>query len=73
MYDAELERSGHRDTITFSDGSSVSVGVLPNDGSPLTLSFAAKTVTSLRFTITAVSSTTQNIGLAEIQAYTSGG
>ena len=59
-------------TITFSDGSSVSVGVLPNDGSPLTLSFAAKTVTSLRFTITAVSSTTQNIGLAEIQAYTGG-
>jgi hypothetical protein len=57
-------------TITFSDGSTLAVGVLPNDGSPYTLTFAAKTVTSLKLTITAVSSTTQNIGLAEIQTYT---
>ena len=60
-------------TVTFSDGSSLAVGVLPNDGSPLTLTFAAKTVTSLKLTITSVSSTTQNIGLAEIQAFTGSG
>ena len=60
-------------TIVFSDGSSLPVGALPNDGSPLTLSFAAKTVTSLKLTVTGVASTTKNIGLAEIQAFTSGG
>jgi hypothetical protein len=59
-------------TITFSDGSTLTVGALPNDGSPLTVTFPAKTVTSLKFTVTAVSSTTQNVGLAEIQAFTSG-
>ena len=55
--------------ITFSDGSSVTVGTLPNDGSAYTLSFAAKTVTSLQLNITSVSTTTDNVGLAEIQAY----
>jgi LmbE family N-acetylglucosaminyl deacetylase len=59
-------------TITFSDGSSLPVGTLPNDGSPLTLTFPAKTVTSLKLTVTAVSATTRNIGLAEIQVFTSG-
>jgi hypothetical protein len=57
-------------TIAFSDGSTLSVGALPNTGTALTLNFAAKTVTSLRLTVTSVSSTTQNIGLAEIQAFT---
>jgi LmbE family N-acetylglucosaminyl deacetylase len=56
-------------TITFGDGSSVSVGVLPNDGSPLAVTFAARTVTSLVLSIDAVAGTTQNIGLAEIQAF----
>ena len=58
--------------IQFSDGSSVSVGTLPNNGSANVLSFASKTVTSLQLNITSVSSTTQNIGLAEIQVYLSG-
>jgi hypothetical protein len=57
-------------TITFSDGSTLSVPSLPNDGSALTLTFPAKTVTSLKLTITATSSTTLNIGLAEIRAFT---
>ncbi len=56
-------------TIQFSDGSSIPVPALPNDGSAYTLSFTAKTVTSLQLNITSVSTTTQNIGLAEIQAY----
>ena len=57
-------------TITFSDGSTIAVPSLPNDGTPLTLTFAAKTVTSLKLTVTSVSATTQNVGLAEIQANT---
>ena len=56
-------------TLTFSDGSSVQVGSLPNDGSPLTVTFTPRTVTSLLLTVTGVSATTGNVGLAEIQAY----
>ena len=60
-------------TIQFSDGSSIPVPALANDGTGVTLSFPAKTVTSLQLTITAVSATTQNIGLSEIQVYDTGG
>src|SRR5262249_28375601 len=68
------DRPNARDQITggniaFSDGSSVAVGSLPNDGSAYTLTFAAKTVTTLQLNITSVSSTTENVGLAEIQVY----
>jgi len=57
-------------TLTFSDGTSVSFGSLPNDGTTgLTVSFPAKTTTSLTMTVTGVSSTTLNIGLSEIQAW----
>jgi hypothetical protein len=57
-------------TISFSDGSTLAVPSLPNDGSLVTLTFPAKNATSLRLTITTVSSTTLNIGLAEIQTFT---
>ncbi len=60
-------------TLTFSDGSTVNVPALNNDGSATTVTFPAKTTTSLLFTVTSVSSTTQNVGLAEIQVYPSGG
>jgi hypothetical protein len=56
-------------TLNFSDGSSLSTGSLPNDGSALSLSFSAKTVTSVQLTVTSVSSTTLSVGLAEIQVY----
>ena len=56
-------------TLSFSDGSTVPVGTLPNNGSALTLNFAAKTVTSLRLTVNSVSATTGNVGLAELQAF----
>ncbi len=59
-------------TLTFSDGSTVSVGALPNDGSPLVVSFAARATSSLLFTVTGVGSGTQNVGLAEIQAWSTG-
>jgi hypothetical protein len=56
-------------TIQFSDGSAITVPALANDGSATTLTFPAKTVTSLQLNITAVSASTQNIGLSEIQVY----
>lgn len=57
-------------TLTFSDGSQVAVKALPNDGTVLTVTFSARTVTSVRFTATKVLSGTQNIGLAEFEAWT---
>ncbi len=57
--------------IQFSDGSSVTVGKLTNNGAAVTITFTAKTITSLQLNITAVSSSTQNVGLAEIQVYAS--
>jgi uncharacterized repeat protein (TIGR02543 family) len=56
-------------TITFSDGSSLTVGPLNNSGTATTYSFAAKVITSLRMTVTGVSSATANVGLSEIQVY----
>ncbi|BGP00320.1 hypothetical protein JCM10021v2_004001 [Rhodotorula toruloides] len=57
--------------VTFADGSSVLFGALPNDGSsPLILNFASPiTTSSLNLTITAVSSSTANSGLSEIEIF----
>ena len=56
-------------TLTFSDGTTVNVPTLNNDGSATAVTFPTKTTTSLLVTVTSVSSTTLNIGLAEIQVY----
>ena len=56
-------------TITFSDGSSLAVGPLNNNGTATTYSFPAKVITGLRMTVTGVSSTTASVGLSEIQVY----
>jgi len=56
-------------TLTFSDGSSVTVPPLNNDGSATIVTFAPRSVTTLRFTVTSVSATTSNVGLAELEAY----
>jgi LmbE family N-acetylglucosaminyl deacetylase len=56
-------------TLTFSDGSTVTVPALNNDGSATTITFPPTTTTSLLFTVTSVSSTTQNVGLAEIEVF----
>ena len=56
-------------TLCFSDGSSLSTGTLPNDGAPLTLTFAARAVTSVELSVDAVSPSTQSIGLAEMEVY----
>lgn len=56
--------------LTFSDGTSVSFASLPNAGSPgLTVSFPAHATSSLQMTVTGVSASTVNVGLAEIQAF----
>ncbi len=51
--------------VTFSDGSTIAIGALTG-GTPLTLSFAAKTVTWVRYTTTATA-----YGLAEVEAFPS--
>ncbi len=56
--------------LTFSSGSAVTVPALPNEGVQKVVTFAPRTITSLRLTVTAVSPTTRNIGLAEIQVQT---
>ncbi len=56
-------------TLSFSDGSSVTVGALPNDGSGLAVTFLSKSITWVRFMVTQVSSTTASVGLAEFEAY----
>ena len=56
-------------TLLFSDGTTLATGTLPNDGSPLALTFAAKTITSVQLKITTVKATTSNIGLSEIEVW----
>ncbi|MBN9622780.1 MAG: discoidin domain-containing protein, partial [Actinobacteria bacterium] len=57
-------------TLTFSDGSTLSFGALPNTGPiGLEIAFAPKATTSLKMTVNTVKSTTENIGLSEIQAF----
>lgn len=53
--------------LTFSDGSSVTVGSLDNAGGATEVTFTSRTVTSLRFAVTSVSSSTYAAGLAEIE------
>ena len=55
-------------TLTFSDGSSVAVGSLANDGSPVTVAFAPRSVTWVRLTVNSVLAGTRNVGLAEFEA-----
>ena len=58
-------------TLMFSDGTSLPVtpaNGLPNDGKPYTVTLSLpKTVTWVRFVVDAVSATTTNVGLSEMQ------
>ncbi|MHB1010771.1 MAG: DUF7402 domain-containing protein [Propionibacteriaceae bacterium] len=56
-------------TLTFSDGSSVAVGSLANDGSPVTVAFPSRTVTWARLTVDSALDGTANVGLAELQTW----
>ena len=56
--------------LTFSDGSTLPFGALPDDGkTPLDVRFPPKTITSLTFRVTAVKPSTENAGLSEIAVY----
>ena len=55
--------------LTFSDGSTVTVPSLNNGGAATTVTFTSRTVTSVRLNITSVSGSTQNVGLAEMEAW----
>lgn len=53
--------------LEFSDGSRIDVPALPNDGQePVTLTFAPKTCTWMRFVVIEAADRTENIGLSEI-------
>jgi len=57
-------------TLTFSDGSSVPVGKLQNDGHAGTIvTFEPKTVRWVRFTVNAVREGTEQAGLGEMEVY----
>jgi len=54
-------------TLTFSDGSSVVVSGIPNDGSAKSVSFPSKSVTWVRFQV--AGGTGPNVGLQEIEVH----
>jgi hypothetical protein len=54
-------------TLRFSDGSTIAVGTLPNNGAPLVISFASKTVTWARFEVN--SARGGSTGLAEFELF----
>ena len=55
-------------TLTFSDNSTVTVSGVPNDGTPYTVSFSPRSVTSMRFQV--VGGSGPNVGLNELMALT---
>lgn len=55
--------------LTFGDGASLEVGAIPGDPAfPTTIAFPAKTVSSVRFTVTTVTGS-GTMGLAEMRVY----
>ena len=56
-------------TLLFSDGSTVAVGPLPDNGSPVTVAFPPRETTSVRVVVDGVSGTTNSVGLAELEVY----
>ncbi|MFS2032005.1 PIG-L family deacetylase, partial [Curtobacterium sp. CT11-45] len=59
-------------TLTFSDGSSVAVPTLDNGGAFTRVTFSSRQVSWVKFTVTGVSATTRNVGLAEIRTFAPG-
>jgi glycosyltransferase involved in cell wall biosynthesis/LmbE family N-acetylglucosaminyl deacetylase len=68
LYDRpNLQDNITRATLTFSDGSSISVGALPNNGGGYEIKFAAKTVEWVKLTVDAARG--ENTGLSEFEVY----
>ncbi|PYH48633.1 uncharacterized protein BP01DRAFT_283164, partial [Aspergillus saccharolyticus JOP 1030-1] len=55
--------------VEFEDGSSAAFEALSNYGEPNLVTFAQKSVQSLTIRVTSVSSTTGNVGLAEVKVF----
>ena len=58
-------------TLTFSDGSIVKTGKLANNGYATTVRFTPRSTSSVKLTVTKVSGTTYQVGLSEIELWTS--
>ncbi len=58
-----------KSSVYFSDGSRMTTGSLSNNGAAKTLIVPQKTTSSLLFSVDAVSASTSNVGLAEIQVF----
>ncbi|HSB95825.1 MAG TPA: discoidin domain-containing protein, partial [Spongiibacteraceae bacterium] len=56
-------------TLTFSDGTSITVLALNNNGTATIVNLSPKTATSIRLTTTSVSAATQNVGLSEFEVF----
>ena len=56
-------------TLTFSDGTTVTVGALNNTGLATVITFTPRSITSVTLTITTVGPDTSNIGLAEFEVF----
>ncbi|MGZ5534094.1 MAG: DUF7402 domain-containing protein [Methylobacter sp.] len=56
-------------TLTFSNGSTVTVGALNDTGTATVINFAPVVTNSVKVTVNTVSGKTLNIGLAEIEVY----
>lgn len=60
-------------TLLFSDGTTVTVPSLNNDGSAVTINFTSRATSYVRFTVTSIGAWTGNAGLAEFQAWGNAG
>lgn len=70
-----FDRPNANDQVTsgrleFSDGTTIPVGELPNDGkTPGEFTFPAKTILWVKFVVTGVKPTSEHIGLSEFQVF----
>lgn len=55
--------------LELSDGTTIDVGPLPNNGSAVTVEIPPRATTTVRVVITGVSTTTRDVGLAELEVY----
>lgn len=61
-------------SVLLSNGTSAAAGTLDNDGGPYEIVFSSPpTVTSVQITITGVSGSTSNVGLAEVEVFGNAG
>lgn len=54
-------------TLSFSDGTFIEVGILPNNGSGYEINFEAKTIEWVKYTVNTAAG--ENIGLSEFEVY----